>query len=280
MICVVSTDSASQFAYNVVVWEKSGYNSADSFIVYRYDVMSSSYLRIGAVSHDSLSLFVDTCFSIGGPNGGNPLYSSWRYKLAIKDTCGNLGAKSPYHQSMFVQQSSSTFSWNAYTVETGQASPVIGYSFLRDDNNTGAWNVLVNTAGLSTTDPNYPSYPNGNWRVDALGFNCTPTMKLAGNNGSLITNTKSHSNTSKPAAIGIPAFERGLAFTVFPNPSGGSITVRSGVEGRALVIYNAFGEVVLKVKRSSETQLLDISALPAGIYVLQVDSVRQKLVKE
>src|SRR5207302_632483 len=106
------------------------------FVVYRKDAISAGYIRIGSVSKDSLSRFIDTAFTIGGPNGGNPLYSSWNYKLAIRDTCGNLSAKSPYHQSMFVQQSSSNFSWNPYTVEAGQTNPVTGYSFLRDDNNT------------------------------------------------------------------------------------------------------------------------------------------------
>ena len=100
---------------------------------------------------------MDTAFSVGGPNGGNPLYSSWFYKLAIKDTCGNIGAMSPYHQTMFLQENSANFSWNAYTVETGQANPVVGYSFLRDDNNTGVWHILANIAGTSSTDPNYPS---------------------------------------------------------------------------------------------------------------------------
>ncbi len=276
-ICMVTTDSASNYNYNMIVWDKTPFTNVDSFIVYRYDVMSSSYLRIGAVSQNSLSEFRDTAFSIGGPNGGNPLYSSWLYKLAIRDTCGNIGAKSPQHQSMFVQQSGSTFSWNAYVGAT-----VAGYSFLRDDNNTGAWHVLVNTAGLSTTDPNYTSYPNGNWRVDALGFNCTPTMLMGGNNnGTLIVNKKSHSNTSKPTAVGVNQISNNTnQILIYPNPSNSFVTIQSSSELGAVIIYNSLGEIVLQTKIKNTQEQIDISKFSSGIYTVQVQGRRMKLVKE
>jgi large repetitive protein len=163
-ICMLTADSLS--INNIIYWDKTMYTGVDSFILYRYDAFSTNYLKIGAVSKDS-SQFTDIQRNIGGPNGGDPQYSSWQYKLAIKDSCGNVGAKSPYHQSIFVQESFQNFSWNAYVIESGQSNPVTGYAFSRDDSNTGSWHVLVNTSGLSTTDPSYLTYPNGNWRVEA-----------------------------------------------------------------------------------------------------------------
>ncbi|HXB39496.1 MAG TPA: T9SS type A sorting domain-containing protein [Bacteroidia bacterium] len=277
-ICMVTTDSASNYNYNMIVWDKTPYNNVDSFIVYRYDVMSSSYLRIGAVSQNSLSEFRDTSFSIGGPNGGNPLYSSWLYKLAIRDTCGNIGAKSSHHQSMFVQESGSTFSWNAYV-----GASVTGYSFLRDDNNTGAWHVLVNTAGLSSTDPNYASYPNGNWRVDALGFNCTPTMRLAAgnNNNTSVTNKKSHSNTSKPTAVGMNQISNNNAqIKIYPNPSTNNITIQSSTELGAITIYNSLGEIVSQTKSKNTQEQIDMNKFSSGIYIVLTQSRYIKLIKE
>jgi len=281
-ICMVTTDSASNYNYNIIYWDKTLYPHVDSFIVYRYDVMSSNYLRIGAVSKNSLSEFKDTAFSIGGPNGGNPLYSSWQYKLAIRDTCGNIGVKSPYHQSMFVQESGATFSWNAYTVEAGQSNPVTGYSFLRDNNNTGSWHVLVNTAGLSSTDPNYASFPNGNWRVDALGFNCTPTLMLTGNNNNtLIASKKSHSNTSRPTTVGINQISNNNnPLSIFPNPSNNNITIQSASELVVISIYNSLGEKVKEAKTKEVKVEIDISNLPAGIYILLAQGKYMKLIKE
>jgi hypothetical protein len=276
-ICMVTTDSASNYNYNMIVWDKTLYSNVDSFIVYRYDVMSSSYLRIGAVSKSSLSELKDTAFSVGGPNGGNPLYSSWRYKLAIRDTCGNIGAMSPYHETMFVQESGATFSWNAYV-----GASVAGYSFLRDDNNTGAWHVLVNTAGLSSTDPNYSSYPNGNWRVDALGFNCTPTMFMAGNSSNTsVINKKSHSNTSKPTAVGIDQTANKNNFVnIYPNPSSNNVTIQSSTELGAITIYNSLGEDIFQTKTKNLQEQIDISKFSAGIYTVQVQGRYVKLVKD
>src|ERR1700757_3152160 len=282
-ICMVTTDSATNYSYNIVYWDKTPYNNVDSFIVYRKDVFSASYLRIGAVSKNALSEFTDTAFSIGGPNGGNPQYSSWSYKLAIRDTCGNISAMSPYHQTMFVQENNANFSWNAYVVETGQTNPLLGYSFLRDDNNTGAWHTLVNTVNISATDPNYSSYPNGNWRIDAVGFNCTPTMRLAGGGSLQSTYTRAHSNTSKPLVQGIKqAVANTQAPTIYPNPSNGYFVIQTiPAANQSMQLFNANGKLLLSQTINGNT-VIDGSRLAEGVYYISITSnegvVNKKLV--
>jgi hypothetical protein len=268
---MVTTDSATNYNYNIVYWDKTSYTNVDSFILYRKDAISSNYLRIGAVSKDSLSRFIDTSFSIGGPNGGNPQYSSWTYKLAIRDTCGNIGAMSPYHQTMFVQESGSNFSWNAYTVESGQANPVTGYSFWRDNSNTGSWHVLVNTTGTSATDPNYATYPNGNWRVDAIGFSCTPTLRLAGNNNTQSTYSKAHSNTSKPEATGIKQMFSGVnQISVYPNPTNGIFIIETNsTEKQTIQVFDVAGKLVL-TKTITGTANIDAGILNEGVYNMTI----------
>ncbi|MGD0709968.1 MAG: T9SS type A sorting domain-containing protein [Bacteroidales bacterium] len=282
-ICMVTTDSSSYYNYNVVYWDKTPYNNVDSFIVFRKDAVSSNYLRIGAVSANALSEFTDTAFSTGGPNGGSPRYSSWQYKLAIRDTCGNFGDESPYHQSMFVQQGGSNFSWNAYTVEAGQTNPVTGYSFLRDDNNTGDWHVLINTTGLSATDPNYSSYPNGNWRIDALGFDCVPTMKLTGTESFI----KSHSNTIKPVPMSIKQLALSdEQITVYPNPATNNITIEntSFTKGQTISVYDIQGQLLLQQPMLQVKTNINIAAFAKGIYFIKVENEKniavRKIVKE
>jgi hypothetical protein len=264
-ICMITTDSTTNYNYNVIKWDKTPYTNSnvDSFIVYRKDAISSNYLRIGAVSNNSLSEFVDTSFSVGGPNGGNPQYSSWLYKLAIVDNCGNLGAMSPYHQSMFVQESGANFSWNAYTVETGQTNPVTGYSFLRDDNNTGNWHVLVNTTSLSSTDPNYNLYPNGNWRIDAIGFNCTPVTQ---------TFLKSHSNTTKQVAIGIEQLGfNNREIATYPNPTSGKFIVETTEKEKQLLqIVDITGKLMYSQTIANGKTNIDVSDLQNGFYFVQI----------
>ena len=282
-ICMVTTDSATNYFYNIVYWDKTPYTNVDSFIVYRKDALSSNYLRIGAVNKDSLSRFIDTAFSIGGPNGGNPQYSSWTYKLAIKDTCGNIGTQSPYHQTMFVQQNNANFSWNAYTVESGQTNSVTGYSFLRDNNNTGAWHVLANTTGISTTDPNYTSYPNGNWRVDAIGFNCTPTLRLAYNNNTQSTYSKAHSNTSIPQHLtGINQTSNNITLALYPNPTNQSFVIETNTNQKQFVqVFDVTGKIVLS-QNISGTTTIDASSLSQGVYNISISSnqniVNKKLI--
>ncbi len=265
-ICMVTADSVS--LHNIIYWDKSLYSNVDSFIVYRLDVGSSTYFKIGATSKDSLSLLIDTARNIGGPNGGHPQYSSWRYKIAILDSCGNISAKSPYHETSFLQdQQNSNFNWNAYTVETGQTNPVTGYGFSRDDNNTGTYIVLVNTAGLSTTDPNYFTFQTtANWRVDALGFNCTPTMRY-GNTGTQGAVVQSRSNVRNNRQIGINTFKTG-SIAIYPNPNDGIFNIQTGItlENGSIEIYNVLGEKVYTALIQNQNTQLDISTLSNGIY--------------
>jgi len=279
-ICMVTTDSATQYKYNVVCWDKTTYTNVDSFIVYRMDALSSSYLNIGAVSKNALSEFIDTSLSIGGPNGGNPMYSSWQYKLAIRDTCGNIGDKSPYHQTMFVQESGANFSWNAYTVETGQTNPITGYSFFRDDNNSGNWHVLINTTGLSATDPYYASYPNGNWRIDALGFDCAPTMKST----QTLALLKSHSNTVKSVSAGVEQFElNNDQLTIYPNPASDNLEIITQPKS-TIEILNIEGQLIKSLKLTDGKTELDVSDFASGVYIIRAMTdkgiMMKKFVKE
>jgi len=152
-ICMVSTDSTTNYKYNIVYWNNTNLG-VDSFIVYRLDNSSGNYLRIGAVNKDSLSQFVDKDSTTGGPHGGNPQYASWKYKLQIRDTCGNYGSLSPYHQSVFFTQSASVFNFSLY-IDSGYASLPTGYGLYRDDNNTGNFQPLVVVGSSPANDPNY-----------------------------------------------------------------------------------------------------------------------------
>jgi len=285
-ICLVTADSLS--LNNIIHWDKTQYPSADSFLVYRYDVVSSGYLRVGAVGKDSSHL-TDVARNIGGPNGGDPTISSWQYKLAVKDTCGHLSALSPYHQTVFVQESNQNFSWNAYTIESGQSNPVSGYSFLRDSINNGHWKVIANTAGLSATDNQYASYPNGNWRVDALGFNCTAVQRPIGGNSTLATINTSKSNIKRPPII-ISGFAANTLFTdlkLYPNPATREVTLEfpAGIHHGNVKLIGLTGQVffdreILNTSNSDMTQTIPTGHLARGIYFVCVESQDKRIYKK
>jgi len=80
--------------------------------------------------------------------------------------------------------------------------------------------------------------------------------------------------------IGINHISDTNSFTVYPNPANNSITVKSSTELGVITIYNSLGEIIYKDKTTNSQQQIDISKQAAGIYILQTQNTRVKLIKE
>src|ERR1035437_4037134 len=111
-ICIVSTDSASNYAYNIISWNNA--SNVDSFIIHRQTSTWQVYNRIGAVSRHSLSEFKDTSRNIGGPNGGDPNIANWTYALQVRDNCGNYSGLGCSIETVYLQQAGQNLTWSAY----------------------------------------------------------------------------------------------------------------------------------------------------------------------
>ena len=70
-------------------------------------------------------------------------------------------------------------------------------------------------------------------------------------------------------------------FSVYPNPSINIITVRASdkMTGRQYYMTNLIGNLVLNGRIINETEQVDISQLPKGIYLIRVDGIRGEPVK-
>lgn len=265
-ICMVSVDSAS--VNNVITWDKTMYNNVDSFIVYR-EVSTGVYKRIGAQHKSVVSQFTDTSRHVT-PANGDPNIGSYRYKLQIRDTCGNYGPLGKYHNTIYITTNhTGAYNWNLYTVEGTTVTPVTTFDLLRDDNNTGAWHAIGFVSGnqFSLNDPSFSSYPNGNWRVDANGFNCSPTLRY-GNNSAQAAIVKSKSNISNNRASGISIPKQVLG--VYPNPSNGMFTVVLSVAGATAEVFDLGGKKVASFNLQNTTSELDLQHLTAGTYLLNI----------
>jgi len=275
-ICMVTVDSLSD--NNIVYWDKTLYNNVDSFLVYR-EVSTNTYIQIGAVAMSAMSQLKDTMRLIG-PANGDPQIGSYRYKLQIRDTCGAYGVMSPYHNTVKItDQQNGNFQWNTYDVE-GQATPVANFILERDNANNGVWSVVGIVSGTQTSlfDGSYGTYQTiANWRVQATGFNCTPTAKY-GNNTVQGAVVKSKSNITNNRTTGVSESKPQLA--VYPNPGTGNINIQSNKEIGQVTIYNQLGETVYKAYISGPNGQIDLSAQPAGIYTLRQGGTFTKLVKE
>ncbi|MEO8760574.1 MAG: FG-GAP-like repeat-containing protein [Bacteroidia bacterium] len=281
-ICMVTTDSLSNYNYNNIYWDNSQYTNADSFIVYRYDGILNTYLRIGAVSKDS-SRLTDTARGISGPHGGDPNYTSYKYKLAIKDTCGNIGSQSPLHQTVFIQdQQNGNFNISQYIISAGQTNSVTGYDLYKDATGTGnSFAYLTTITGTSATDPFYSS--TANYRVDILGFNCISNQRLANQGSStLTTRVKSHSNTARQAGTNDIKDVRSKAqqLIIYPCPANNTVNIIcTGITAKTYInLYDATGRLILQQKATaSENQILDVQKIDSGLYLIEVNGIKKCL---
>jgi len=66
------------------------------------------------------------------------------------------------------------------------------------------------------------------------------------------------------------------AFTIYPNPAKNILYVNTKA-GKEIRIYNVAGSMVLSKIATSNTDKIDISRLPAGVYLIKVDTRTQKI---
>lgn len=266
-ICVVTVDSSS--TYNEVFWQKNGVSNVDSFRVYRVQSLILDTL-IGTVGYADLSRLVDST--------ANPNVTSWTYKIAAVDLCGNEGPKSLEHQTIHLQSiytpspQKMDLSWNLY-----DGALVNNYRVLRDTNNSGNWVVLINNLAPNATSYTDFGIPSGamsvQYRVDVIWANsCDPTAKVA---QSIVNTTKS--NTKDFVIMiptGISAQDELLnSISLYPNPTKDvfDIELKAGIESFDVEIYNQLGSL-LKTSHITYTDkaTIDISEFSSGVYYVVV----------
>ena len=72
-----------------------------------------------------------------------------------------------------------------------------------------------------------------------------------------------------------------MSANLFPNPSEGKFTVQMSEEARATAtIYSAVGERIYETEINIFHQIIDISNMPDGIYVLYLRSEKSTLVRK
>ncbi|MES2566909.1 MAG: T9SS type A sorting domain-containing protein [Bacteroidota bacterium] len=280
-ICMVSLDSV--FANNIVFWDKTVNSKIDSFIIYR-EVSTNNYRRIGAQHYSKLSRFIDTVRSVG-PANGDPNITSYRYKLQLRDSCGNYSAKSPYHNNFyFTTVSNGSFIWNAYEVQGQPATPVSTCDLLRDNFGTNTWTVVGSCAGTQNNlnDPSFALFPNAVWRIDGLGFNCNPTYKTTQINKSK-SNVKNNFNVG-----GLPTGVKNneLNFTVIlaPNPATTELIISFSQEVKeitSVLVMDVLGKVISSYEiNEGLVSTIPVNELSNGVYFIKIQQGKNTTVKK
>lgn len=278
-ICEVTVDSLSQ--YNNIIWDKTSYTSVDSFIVYR-EVSTNNYKRIGAQDRYSLSVFIDTARSVG-PANGNPNITSYRYKLQLRDTCGNYSILSPYHNSVyFISNTTGTYFWNTYNVEFQSLTPVSTFDLMRDNNATGTWTLVGSCAGTQTSlnDGAYSSYPNAIYRVIGNGFNCNPTARTL----QQVNKSKSNVKNNFNVPLGLNALKANENFIISPNPATTELFVlfNDGIKLKTIItITDVLGKTISNNEFYEGNKMnIPVNELTTGIYFIKIKQGNNLTVKK
>lgn len=285
-ICMVTVDSAN--VYNEIYWDKTSYPNLDSMIIFR-EVISNTYKRIGAVSKNALSMWKDTARSIG-PANGDPNISTYRYKIQVRDTCGQYGAKSLWHNTVYFSHTGSTFFWtNNYMIE-GPTNPVQTYSLVVCVNPTVSttYSLVGTTTGNQSTlnDPFYAFYQTtADWRVEAdLGYACTPSQRGGGGNSIAVKATKTRSNiqNNRLGAIGVNEIQFKNKFRVYPNPSSGIINIELMImdDETNVVVRNVLGQEIYsdKIGKGTTSKTIDLNGFAKGVYSMELSNGTNKSV--
>ncbi len=80
-----------------------------------------------------------------------------------------------------------------------------------------------------------------------------------------------------------PSMDSGNAFTVYPNPTNGILTVHHSafhIHHSEFQIANLMGQTVLSGNINAENQQIDVSSLPQGMYFITVGEATRKFVVE
>jgi hypothetical protein len=276
-ICIVTVDSTS--TNNVVYWDKTLFDHVDSVIVYR-ETTTNIYKRIGAVSNNAPGLFVDTIRQRYFPYTGNPNVGSYRYKLQIRDTCGNYSELGPYHNTIFISHTGSLFSWNNYEIE-GQPVPLpqlLSYQLFRDTDANGNWMLVAGVSGnqLALNDPDYSTWPNALRRVEAIwSTNCL--YKESGNI------SRSNITGLKPNGVFENNGISNYAVSVSPNPFSVETVIQTShpLINASLKVYDINGKLVRQINNiTGQSITLFRDNLPGGLYFIKLLQENKMIAEE
>jgi len=269
-LCVVTVDTLNR---NVLNWTKSPLGNILGYNMYRN--IAGTYSSIGFRSQDSLSYFIDNSFGV------DPNITSYRYKIAAVDTCGNESALSDFHETIHLTAGVGiggevNLIWDNY-----EGFPFNYYYILRDSTGTENWEVLdsVTPSNFTFTDNDVPTI-GANYAIEiATPALCDATKAIGDFNSS-------RSNRKSGIAGGPTSIEELAEETqVFPNPFKSSFTVLLPSGFNQWKIIDMTGRLVSQNSdRSLERFEVDASQFNAGTYILEVEFasgiVRKRLMKQ
>jgi hypothetical protein len=268
-ICVSTVDTLLN--KNRIIWEKPLTTSIDSFVVYKESNLAGVYNEIGRVDYNNNSEFLDTA--------SLPDINNNRYRLAVKDSCGNMTTLGDIHGTI---KTTITPLGNGDSLEVFFTKYIgidsLSYTLYRGPSAnamspaSSAFTFNSNANIYSIKDLSPPAYPSGYvyYQVRAnLDNLCNSDSNVYHQS---ISNTIGYGN-----ALGLEQSAQLFEVNAFPNPNNGvfNINIETTIaEDLKLVIYNKIGAVVwikqLEKLNGKTNIFVPLEQVAQGVYQLQV----------
>ncbi|MCW3105298.1 MAG: hypothetical protein JWO09_3738 [Bacteroidetes bacterium] len=255
-ICQVTNDAVAN--HNIIIWEKDT-TYTGPYHIQKETTTMGTYSTIATVLNSDTSAYEDI--------GSNPMVQSFKYRIAVSDSCGNIYNGTPPHTTIHLLTTAAfatgypQLSWNPYVG--------FGYStYFIYRGNSPATLALYDSISASFT-----TYTDVNPAAGMIYYAvavfppspCQPSRAM---------NHYSLSNVTPFLATGIAEGQLGN-FMISPNPAANELNVDFGknIGTLDISICDVTGKQILESNYSNVSAAkLDVSSLANGYYIIRLRS--------
>ena len=250
-ICAVGVNPET--GKNTILWQKTEGERIVAYNIYREGSASGIYELAGSRLFDETPEFEDI--------EANPAQQSYRYKIAVVDSCQEESPMSDFHKTIHLSMNTGVNNevnllWTAYE---GFTYPT--HYILRSINDGPFAQIgLVPSSNLSFTDLTPPSGTKKYMIEIEAPADCNTTK----------SNTRIQSNTVVLIPTSMDENTNQQLFRVYPNPADKRLEIETaGFKGLLTIsMLNVEGQKVLEQQISSNKTILYLENITAGVYVL------------
>jgi hypothetical protein len=259
-ICAVTYNAATE--KNILLWHKTEGVRIVQYNLYREGASSGVYELIGSRPFDEAPSFEDP--------DANPAQQSYRYKLAVVDSCQEESGLSAFHKTIHLSANAGinnevNLIWTPYE---GFSYPT---HFVMRSLNNGPFLQIgqVPSTNLSFTDISVPSGSKKYMIEIVAPENCDPAKE----------NTRVKSNTVLLLPTGIASSENQHLISIYPNPVGDKFTLEVSLKSATALMQlsNPEGVVLMQQTLLTDKTEINLSTLSKGMYLIHIQQNGQKI---
>ncbi len=248
-----------------------GVRSGNGKVVIHWNVTVPAPLKDSVITVKNITCFGDSNASIAAKVSGGmaPYTYKWLPSGGTKDTASGLRAGS-YTVTVTDVCKDSVMAFVSVT----QPSAIVLSDSAKPDNGTcKGWAKVIASGGTGQLSYSW----NGGGTHDTISNRC------AGNFTCTVTDSNGCSKTivvTITSTAGITAIAGHQGISIFPNPTGGEITITGTKNGDLIEIYNSLGQLLETKSAGGTATQLNIAGRANGMYLLRIITQDGKLLGE